>query len=73
MWLLMSIYEVLTAFILQYSHDYLVADLKMNSVAIVHQAITGTSLGYLPIQATDSQIIDVYTHSQLWLPRIYNQ
>jgi len=68
--LLSILYDVLTVFLLWNGHELLVASLKMKVVVAIQEAVAGTSLAYLPREASNWSSIEVCNHAPLRLPKM---
>jgi len=66
----LSIYDVLTGFLGENSHELCVAWLYRKLVVTIQEAVTGMSLAYLPWQAANSTIIEVCNYAPLILPKM---
>jgi len=67
---LFYIYDVMTVYLGENSHELFVGSLYMEYVVFVREAVVGSSLAYLPSEAANSSLIDVCNHAPLGLPKL---
>jgi hypothetical protein len=72
-WLLLSIYIVLTGFVGQKAHAHMVVALVMKKVVTIREDVAGISHTYMPIRAAISLFIDASEQVPLILPNMHGQ